>query len=100
MAAATGDLLRLVRKGIDVRTVHANVRKPFRLYLCGDPALVAQMRTFLLSGHADGSVPYEAAACLETIIPGVSRATIVSEARAVIFMGRGGDVSGTTMAPL
>jgi uncharacterized protein (DUF697 family) len=100
MAAATGDILRLVRKGIDVRAVHANVRKPFRFYLCGDPALVASMRTFLLSGHADGSVPFEAASCLETLIAGAAQPTVASEARAVIFLGRGGDVSATTMAPL
>lgn len=98
--AATADILRLVRKGIDVKTVHANVRKPFRFYLCGDPALVSEMRTFLLSGHGDDSVPLEAAACLETIVPGTAQATIASEARVVIFMGRGGDVSGATIAPL
>lgn len=100
MAAATGDILRLVRKGIDVRAVHANVRKPFRFYLCGDPALVAAMRTFLLSGHGDESVPAEAAACLETIIPGIAQPTVASEARVVIFVGRGGDVSGASMSPL
>jgi uncharacterized protein (DUF697 family) len=100
MATASGDILRLVRKGIDVKAVHANVRKPFRFYLCGDPALVAQLRSFLLSGHGDDSVPLEAAACLETIVPGTTQASLVSEARVVIFLGRGGDVSGTTMAPL
>jgi uncharacterized protein (DUF697 family) len=98
MATATGDLLRLVRKGIDVKTVHASTRKPFRFYLCGDPALVAEMRAFLLSG--DESVPFGAAACLETIVPGMATPTIVSEARVVLFLGRGGDVSGATIAPL
>ena len=99
MAAASGDILRLVRKGIDVRTVQAHTRKPFRFYLCGDPALVAEMRAFLLSGHGEG-VPFDAAACLETISPGTARPTIVSEARLILFLGRGGDVSGTAMAPL
>lgn len=99
MAAATGDILRLVRKGIDVRTVNANTRKPFRFYLCGDPALVAEMRTFLLSGHTEG-VPFDAAACLETIVPGAPTSTVVSEARLILFLGRGGDVSGTSIAPL
>jgi uncharacterized protein (DUF697 family) len=99
MAAATGDILRLVRKGIDVKTVHAHTRKPFRFYLCGDPALVAEMRSFLLSGHSEG-VPFDAAACLETIAPGVAQPTIVSEARLILFLGRGGDVSSTTIAPL
>jgi uncharacterized protein (DUF697 family) len=100
MATATGDLLRLVRKGIDVKAVHANTRKPFRFYLCGDPALVAAMRALLLSGHNDDSIPLDAAACLETILPGTAQPTMASEARVVIFLGHGGDVSGTTMAPL
>jgi uncharacterized protein (DUF697 family) len=100
MTAATGDILRLVRKGIDVTKVQANTRKPFRFFLCGDPALVADMRAFLLSGHNNDGAPFEAAACLETIVPGVAQPTITNEARAVLFLGRGGDVSGTTMAPL
>jgi uncharacterized protein (DUF697 family) len=99
MATATGDILRIVRKGIDVKTVHAHTRKPFRFYLCGDPALVAAMRSFLLSGHND-DVPPDAAACLETIVPGVAQPTVPSEARLVLFLGRGGDVSGATMQPL
>lgn len=98
--AATADILRLVRKGVDVKTVHASVRKPFRFYLCGDPGLVAQLRALLLSGHTGGEVPMEAAACLETIVPGVAQATASSEARVVIFLGHGGDVSGATIAPL
>ncbi len=100
MAAATGDILRLVRKGIDVRTVHANVRKPFRFYLCGDPELVAAMRVFLLSGHPDDSIPFDAASCLETVIPGMAQAALTNEARVVLFLGRGGDVSDGSMAPL
>jgi uncharacterized protein (DUF697 family) len=100
MATATGDLLRLVRKGIDVKTVHASTRKPFRFYLCGDPPLVSAMRSFLLSGHRGDEIPIDAAACLETIVPGIAKPTIASEARLIIFLGRGGDVSGATMAPL
>ncbi len=100
MATATGDILRMVRKRIDVRTVHAHTRKPFRFYLCGDPALVAAMRALLLSGHKDDDIPLDAAACLETIAPGITRATVAAEARVVLFLGRGGDVSGTTIAPL
>jgi len=99
MATATGDVLRLVRKGIDLRAVHADTRKPFRFYLCGDPGLVAAMRTFLLSGH-DDSVPLDAAACLETIVPGTAQPTVLREARAVIFLGRSGDVGHADVAPL
>ncbi len=100
MGVATADILRLVRKGIDVKSVHAHTRKPFRFYLCGDPALISALRAFLLSGHKDDGAATDAAACLETIVPGRPRATIPSEARAILFVGRGGDVSGATMAPL
>ncbi|HTU71633.1 MAG TPA: hypothetical protein VMF11_15125 [Candidatus Baltobacteraceae bacterium] len=93
MASALGarDLYRLVRNGIDVKGVHAHVRKPFRFLLCGDPALIAQMRTLLLSGHDDDSVPPDAAACIETITPNAPLITNASEVRAVIFLGQTGD---------
>lgn len=98
--AATGDLLRLVRKGLDVKAVHAHTRKPFRFYLCGDPALVADLRALLLSGHNDDTVPLDAAACLETILPGTAQATIPAEARLVFFLGRQGDANAASLAPL
>ena len=62
MASAVGarDIFRVVRKGIDVNAVHSSVRKPFRFLLCGDPALVAEMRTLLLSGHDDATIPLDA----------------------------------------
>ena len=47
-AADARNLFSLVRKGIDARAVHQHVRKPFRFLLCGDPALVAEMRSLLL----------------------------------------------------
>ncbi|MHB8147477.1 MAG: hypothetical protein ACYDGM_09515, partial [Vulcanimicrobiaceae bacterium] len=101
MASALGarDLFKLVRNGIDVKTVHANVRKPFRYLLCGDPAFVAEFRALLLSGHTD-SVPLDAAACLETIVPSVPLVTDRREVRAVIFLGRPGDANGATFEPL
>lgn len=102
MAATLGakDLFRLVRQGIDVKAVNAHVRKPFRFLLCGDPALVAQMRAMLLSGHADDAVPLDAAACLETISPGTPVVTAPSEVRVVIFLGRPGDREGANLEPL
>jgi uncharacterized protein (DUF697 family) len=99
MATATGEIFRLVRKGIDVRAVTAHTRKPFRLYLCGDPALVASMRALLLSGH-DDSVPPDAAACLETIVPGMAPLTMTREGRAILFLGRRGDATGADFAGL
>jgi uncharacterized protein (DUF697 family) len=101
MASALGakDLYRLVRGGIDVKTVNANVRKPFRFLLCGDPALIAEMRALLLRGH-DAGIPSDAAACLETISPSQPLITAPGEVRAVIFLGRFGDAEHAALEPL
>ncbi|MGH7737282.1 MAG: hypothetical protein ACREMP_05375 [Candidatus Tyrphobacter sp.] len=98
-SAAIGarDLFALVRKGIDADAVGAAVRKPFRFLLCGDPALVAELRALLLCGHADGPPP-EAAACLETLAPGTARVGL--DARAVLFLGRTGDLAGADLSRL
>ncbi|MEO6835196.1 MAG: hypothetical protein ABI231_04740 [Candidatus Tumulicola sp.] len=98
-ALGAGDLLKLVRRGIDVRSVQVHVRKPFRFLLCGDPALIAETRALLLSGHAD-AVPLDAAACLETIFPGTAPIAEPSEVRAVLFLGRPGDLAGADLASL
>jgi len=100
--AATADarnLFSLVRKGLDMRAVHAHVRKPFRFLLCGDPALVAELRALLLWGH-DESVPAHAAACLETIRPQSLGLTNPNEVRAVIFLGRPGDAANADLGAL
>lgn len=96
-AIAAKDLFALVRKGVDTDAVGAAARKPFRFLLCGDPGLVAEMRTLLLSGHP-GVIPPGAAATLETI---AAQGTIATpDARAVLFMGRGGDVAGAQLSLL
>lgn len=102
MASAIGarDLFKLVRNGIDVKAVHAHVRKPFRYLLCGDPALIAEFRALLLSGHDDGSVPLDAASCLETIRPSAALVTQPSEVRLVVFLARRGDLDGAELEPL
>src|SRR5580704_10233088 len=100
--AVAGDARRiftLIRKGIDVRAVHVHVRKPFRFLLCGDPALIAQLRALLLSGHEE-SVPLEAAACLETIPVGAPLVTNPREVRAIVFVGHHGGVAGADLTPL
>src|SRR5580693_6034813 len=94
--AVAGDARRifsLIRKGVDTRAIGAHVRKPFRFLLCGYPALIAELRALLLSGH-DASVPPEAAACLETVPPNGPLVTNPREVRAVIFLGRPGDAAG------
>jgi uncharacterized protein (DUF697 family) len=102
MASAIGasDLFRLMRTGLDVKSVHAHVRKPFRFLLCGDLALIAQLRSLLLSGHADDAPPADAAACLETVRPDAPLITEPSEVRAVIFLGQRGDLAGAELEPL
>lgn len=87
MSASLGarELFSLLRKGIDQNAFAAKVRKPFRFLLCGDPALVAELRALLLSGHPGDAIPYEAAACLESLTP----ATVPSnDARAVLYLAR------------
>lgn len=98
-AADARTLFTLVRKSIDARAIGIHVRKPFRFLLCGDPALVAELRALLLSGHDDG-VPPEAAACLETIRADAPLVTNPAEIRAVIFLGRPGDAAAADFAAL
>jgi len=102
MASALGakDLYKLVRHGIDVKSVNAHVKKPFRFLLCGDPALIAQLRALLLSGHADDAAPPDAAACIETISPNAPLITAPSEVRLVLFLGHPGDRAGANLEPL
>lgn len=98
-ASDARNLFSLVRKGIDVRAVQMHVRKPFRFLLCGDPALIAELRALLLSGH-DETVPVEAAACLETIRPDAPLVTNPAEVRAAIFLGVPGDLAAAKLDAL
>jgi uncharacterized protein (DUF697 family) len=93
MATVIGarDFFRMVRNGLDVRSVHAHVQRPFRFLLCGDPALISEMRALLLSGHDHESVPLDAAACLETIHVQTLAIDPGNDVRAVLFLGRPGD---------
>ena len=99
IAGDARNLFMLVRKGLDVRAIHAHVRKPFRFLLCGDPALVAELRGLLLFGHEDG-VPLESAACLETVPVGAPLVTNPAEVRAVVFLGRRGDAAAADLSLL
>lgn len=104
-SAAVGarDFFKMVRSGLDVRSVHAHAGKPFRYLLCGDPSLVAELRALLLSGYGDAEASPDAAACLETVYPFVPLITQPGDVRAVLFLGRGNDASGAQLeqfAPL
>ncbi|MGR4065010.1 MAG: hypothetical protein ACLQPV_06135 [Vulcanimicrobiaceae bacterium] len=96
-----GALFKMVSSGVDVRKVHAHVRKPFRFFLCGDPALVAEFRALMLSGQSDEALALDAAACLETLDPGApAERSLSPDARAIVFLGRGTDASGAHLAQL
>jgi uncharacterized protein (DUF697 family) len=89
------DVFQRLRGSINVGAVHAGARKPFRFLLCGDPALMSDLRALLLDGHGDAAfVPIDAAATLETIDPAAGRTLDTSDARCVIFLARPGDRDG------
>jgi uncharacterized protein (DUF697 family) len=90
-AANARTIFSLVRKGIDARSVRVHVRKPFRFLLCGDPALVADFRALLLSGHDE--IPAEAASCIETVRPDRPHLTNPTEVRAIVVLGRPGETA-------
>src|SRR5450755_4642052 len=86
------EVFQRLRGSINVGAVQAGARKPFRFLLCGDPALISELRRLLLDGHdADGYVSLDAAATTETIDPGAGRRIDTVDARCVIFLGRAGD---------
>jgi uncharacterized protein (DUF697 family) len=76
--------------------VHADAHKPFRFLLCGDPALLAEFRALLLFSHGQ-DVPLDAPATLETIDPARGATVVGSDARAVIFLARPGDLAGARL---
>lgn len=96
-----GALFKMVSSGVDVRKVQAHVRKPFRFFLCGDPALVAEFRALMLSGQTDEALALEAAACLETLDSNAPAArSAAPDARAIVFLGRKTDASDAHLAHL
>jgi uncharacterized protein (DUF697 family) len=92
------EVFQRLRGSINVGAVQAGARKPFRFLLCGDPALMSELRSLLLDGQgADDFVAIEAAATLETIDPTAGRRIDTNDARCVIFLGRAGDRAGARL---
>ncbi len=85
-----------LRSRINTGAVQTGARQPFKFLLCGDPMLVSAFRTMLLAGHAGDTIPHEAAATLETILPG-SGFIDTTDARAILFFGRIGDRAGARL---
>ena len=92
-AIHVGKTFALARRRVNARTLGGETRKPFRFFLCGDPALVSAFRATLLFTATETTVELDAARTLETIVPG--RAVIAdSDARCILFFGRPGDEDG------
>lgn len=92
------EVFQRLRGSINVGAVQAGARRPFRFLVCGDPALMSDLRGFLLDSQgADDFVPIEAAATIETIDPAAGRKIDTSDARCVIFLGRPGDRAGARL---
>jgi uncharacterized protein (DUF697 family) len=99
MSATATDLMAQVRRLVAAQA-SAETRRPFRFFLCGDPALVSELRSTLLWGHDGAFVPLDAASTLETIDPSRRAAVVTSDVRCTIFLGRPGDAAGAHLEPL
>ena len=87
-----------LRGSLNVGAVKAGARRPFRFLVCGDPALVAQVRAFMLADHgAEVFDPLTAAATIETIDTNNGRAIDTTDARCIIFCGRSSDRGGARL---
>jgi uncharacterized protein (DUF697 family) len=78
-----------LRSRVNVGSVHSGARRPFKFLLCGDPNLVSTFRAMLLAGQPGDTIPFDAAATLETMTPGAFVDT--TDARAILFFGRVGE---------
>ena len=88
-ASAAAAVFERLRGSLNVGAVHAGARRPFKFFLCGDPALIGSLRAILLAGQDGDSIPPEAAAAFETL--DTARSVDTTDARAVICVGRGTD---------
>ncbi|MBC5810564.1 MAG: hypothetical protein GIW95_06895, partial [Candidatus Eremiobacteraeota bacterium] len=91
----TGGLLTLVRKGVGAAAVRHEARRPFRFFLCGDPGLIADLRSLLLRG-SDLALTPDAPATLETL-DHRQPAFAADDARAIVFLARPGDLAGARL---
>ncbi|TAM77695.1 hypothetical protein EPN44_02340 [bacterium] len=80
--------------------MEAQAKRPFRLLLAGDGALVAELRAILLSGHGD-RIPLDANACLESIdLAAPGRVLDTAAARCVIFVSLPGEATPCVLSRL
>jgi uncharacterized protein (DUF697 family) len=85
-ASSAAAVFERLRSSLNVGAVQAGARRPFKFFLCGDPALLSALRGVLLSGQDGDTIPADAAATLETLSG--EHAVDTTDARAVVFVGR------------
>ncbi|NNM91942.1 MAG: hypothetical protein HKL92_01225 [Candidatus Eremiobacteraeota bacterium] len=83
-ASAFGaDVVKMVRKGVDMHGVRAHAQLPFRIVLAGDPAAVSRLRAILLAGN-EGERLADAARCVESYS---ALCAPTRELKAVLYIG-------------
>jgi uncharacterized protein (DUF697 family) len=87
-----------LRGSLNAERVHARARQPFKFFVCGDPALLGELRAVLLAGHDGDSIPAEAAAAFESL--GTQRNIDTGDARAIICVGRSTDRDSLSLEKL
>jgi len=88
-ATAAAAMFERLRGSLNAGAVHAGARRPFKFFVCGDPALLGELRAVLLSGHDGDTIPPEAAAAFETLDE--QRGVDTTDAKAVICVARPAD---------
>ena len=88
-ASAAAAIFERLRGSLNPGAVQAGARRPFKFFLCGDPGLISELRAVMLAGQDGGTIPYEAAAALETL--DAQRGVDTTDARAVICVARPAD---------
>ncbi len=74
-----------------IATLRSDLKRPFRLLLCGDPALIVEMRALLLRAEQGHEPSDDAAALLETIAPHRRETWAGDDIKLIVFLGRRGD---------
>ncbi|HEY0614925.1 MAG TPA: hypothetical protein VGC96_09810 [Candidatus Elarobacter sp.] len=88
-ATAAAAIFQRLRGSLNAGAIHAGARRPFKFFVCGDPALLGELRAVMLAGQEGDSIPFEAAAAFETL--DATRSVDTTDARAVICVGRAVD---------
>ena len=85
------ELFSRARHGINTTALRNDVRHPFRFLFCGDPALIAEMRSVLLRSEHGHDAADDAPPMLETLAPQRHETIAGDDIRLIIFLGRSSD---------